>query len=123
MRQAAIALLAVPILVAVYLGALLRRSTLARVGLALGLAFVLGDRRPRHRPAVDHGRHPDRPPIVPLDPGGVHDDRSSTDRGLDRAGHARVQRRRWTRVGRRRPLKVEPATPVDLSLGRDRARS
>ena len=42
MHKAAVALLAVPILGAVYLGALLRRSTLARVGLALGLALVLG---------------------------------------------------------------------------------
>jgi uncharacterized protein YkwD len=42
LRQAAIALLAVPILVAVYAGALLRRSTLARFGLALGLTLTLG---------------------------------------------------------------------------------
>ena len=42
MHQAAIALLAVPIVFVVYLGALLRRSTLARAGFALGLAFVLG---------------------------------------------------------------------------------
>ena len=42
MRKAAIALLAVPIIVALYVGALLRRSTLARVGLALGLALILG---------------------------------------------------------------------------------
>ena len=42
MRQAAIALLAVPVLVAVYLGALVRRSILARVGLAFGLSLVLG---------------------------------------------------------------------------------
>ena len=42
MHKAAVALLAVPILVAVYVGALLRRSTLARVGLALGVALVLG---------------------------------------------------------------------------------
>jgi len=42
LRQAAIAVLAVPILVVVYVGTLLRRSTVARVGLALGLSFVLG---------------------------------------------------------------------------------
>jgi uncharacterized protein YkwD len=42
LRQTAIALLAAPIIFAVYLGALLRRSTLARAGLALGLAFLLG---------------------------------------------------------------------------------
>jgi hypothetical protein len=42
LRQATIALLAVPVLFAVYVGAALRRSTLARFGFALGLAFVLG---------------------------------------------------------------------------------
>jgi len=42
LHKAVVALLAVPILVAVYLGALLRRSTLARVSLALGLSLVLG---------------------------------------------------------------------------------
>jgi uncharacterized protein YkwD len=42
LHKAAVALLAVPILVAVYVGALLRRSTGARVGLALTLAVVLG---------------------------------------------------------------------------------
>ena len=42
MRQAAVALLAVPIVVAVRAGATLRRSSLVRVGLAVGLAIVLG---------------------------------------------------------------------------------
>ena len=42
MRQAAIALLAVPILAAICVGALLRRSVVARASLALGLALVLG---------------------------------------------------------------------------------
>ena len=42
MHKAAVALMAVPILVAVYLGALVRRSILARVGLAFGVALVLG---------------------------------------------------------------------------------
>jgi uncharacterized protein YkwD len=42
LRQTAIALLAVPVLVAVYAGTLLRRSTLARVGLTLGLTLTLG---------------------------------------------------------------------------------
>jgi uncharacterized protein YkwD len=42
LRQATIALLAVPVLFGVYIGAALRRSTLARFGFALGLAFVLG---------------------------------------------------------------------------------
>jgi uncharacterized protein YkwD len=42
LHKAAVALMAVPILVAVYLGALVRRSILARVGLAFGVALVLG---------------------------------------------------------------------------------
>lgn len=65
MRQAAIALLAVPIIVAVYLGALLRRSTLARVGLALGLSLVLGiGVIGAGQPAVTVATPPS--PIVPL---------------------------------------------------------
>ena len=42
MRQAAIALLAVPVSRAARVGVVLRRSTLARVSFALGLSFVLG---------------------------------------------------------------------------------
>ena len=42
MRQAAVALLAVPVLLAARVGAPLRRWTLARVSLALGLSLVLG---------------------------------------------------------------------------------
>jgi len=42
LRQATNALLAAPVVLAARFGALLRRSTLTRVGLALGLAFVLG---------------------------------------------------------------------------------
>ena len=42
MRNAAIALLAVPILIAVYFGTLLRRSTIARASLAIGIAAILG---------------------------------------------------------------------------------
>jgi hypothetical protein len=42
LRQAAIALLAVPIILAAYLGTLLRRSMAARVSVAIGLAFVVG---------------------------------------------------------------------------------
>lgn len=42
MRNAAIALLAVPILAAVYAGALLRRSIASRLAVALGLSLVLG---------------------------------------------------------------------------------
>ena len=42
MHKASVALSAIPILVAVYLGAVLRRSTLARIGLGLSFAIVLG---------------------------------------------------------------------------------
>jgi uncharacterized protein YkwD len=42
LRQAIVALLAVPIVFAIYLGAALRRSTLARVSLTVGVALVLG---------------------------------------------------------------------------------
>ena len=42
MRNAAIALLAVPILAAIYVGALLRRSVVSRLALALGLSGLFG---------------------------------------------------------------------------------
>lgn len=42
MHKALVALSAIPILVAVYLGAILRRSTIARIGLGLSFAIVLG---------------------------------------------------------------------------------
>ena len=42
MRNAAIALLAVPILAAIYAGALLRRSVVSRLAVALGLSVLLG---------------------------------------------------------------------------------
>ena len=67
MRNAAIALLAVPILAAVYLGALLRRSILTRLAVALGLTAILaggviGAGLPS--PAVTTANPPT--PIVPL---------------------------------------------------------
>jgi uncharacterized protein YkwD len=65
LRQAAIALLAVPIIVAVYAGTLLRRSTLARVGLAVGLTLTLGIVViGAGRPETTAARPP--APIVPL---------------------------------------------------------
>jgi uncharacterized protein YkwD len=42
LRNAAIALLAVPILLAIYVGALLRRSAVSRLAVTLGLSVVLG---------------------------------------------------------------------------------
>src|SRR5260221_2080750 len=42
LHKAAVVLLAVPILFAVYLGALLRRSVVSRIGLALAIGGLLG---------------------------------------------------------------------------------
>jgi uncharacterized protein YkwD len=42
LHKAAVALLAVPILAAIYLGALLRRSVVSRIGLAVGISGLLG---------------------------------------------------------------------------------
>jgi uncharacterized protein YkwD len=42
LHKAAVALLAAPIIVAVYVGALMRRSTLARVSIAVGLSLIVG---------------------------------------------------------------------------------
>ncbi|MEP6623343.1 MAG: Ig-like domain-containing protein, partial [Acidimicrobiia bacterium] len=42
MHQAAVSLLAVPVFIAIYVGTLVRRSVMARAGLALGLAIALG---------------------------------------------------------------------------------
>ena len=61
MHKAAVALLAAPIIVAVYVGALMRRSTLARVSIAVGLSLVLGMGVLERHPDVHHGRHADRP--------------------------------------------------------------
>ena len=64
MHKAAVALLAAPIIVAVYVGALMRRSTLARVSLAVGLSPHPRNGCPQRHPDVRHGRHtddPDRP--------------------------------------------------------------
>ena len=66
MRNAAIALLAVPILAAVYIGALLHRSVVSRLAVALGLSVVLGVG------VIGAGTSnltiatPPAPPIVPL---------------------------------------------------------
>ena len=107
LRQAAIALLAVPILFVVYLGALLRRSTLARAGFALGLAFVLGigvlrpvARRPR---SPRRQRRSCRSTQAAFTTAFV--DRPRTDRARD----DQVQRADGSGVGRRGP-QVEPPT-------------
>ena len=115
MRQATNALLAAPVALAARFGALLRRSTLTRVGLALGLAFVLGvgvlgTGQPQTTVATRIT------PILPLAQT-AFTTTFSTDRGLaepvtlafttpmDAASVAGA-------------IKVEPAKPVDLSWDR-----
>ena len=115
MRQATNALLAAPVALAARFGAVLRRSTLTRVGLALGLAFVLGvgvlgTGQPQTTVATR------TTPILPLAQT-AFTTTFSTDRGLsepvtlafttpmDAASVAGA-------------IKVEPAKPVDLSWDR-----
>jgi uncharacterized protein YkwD len=115
LRQATNALLAAPVALAARFGALLRRSTLTRAGLALGLAFVLGvgvlgTGQPQTTVATRTS------PILPLAQT-AFTTRFSTDRGLsepvtlafttpmDAASVAGA-------------IKVEPAKAVDLSWDR-----
>ncbi len=112
MRQAVVALLAVPILAAVYVGALLRRSTLARAGLALGLALILGigvigAGQPKTTVAV--------PPtvIVPLTQA-EFTTTFSTGRGLAEPVTIRFSTP-MDATSVAASLAVEPATPVDLA--------
>jgi uncharacterized protein YkwD len=80
LHQAAVAVLAVPIVVGIYLTALLRRSILARAGLALGLALVLGiGVIGAGRPATTVATPPT--PILPLTQASFRTT-FSTDRGL-----------------------------------------
>ena len=80
MHRLVIALSAVPILIAVYIGASLRRSTLARVGLALGLSLALAvGFVSAGRPSVVVATPPS--PIVPLAPAAFATT-FATDRGL-----------------------------------------
>lgn len=66
MRNAVIVLLAVPILAAVYVGALLRRSVVSRIAVALGLSILLGvGIIGASTPALTIATPP-APPIVPL---------------------------------------------------------
>lgn len=66
MRNAAIALLAVPILAAIYVGALLRRSVVSRLTVALGLSVVLGVGVIGASTPTLITATPPTPPIVPL---------------------------------------------------------
>ena len=66
MRNAAIALLAVPILAAIYVGALLRRTVVSRLTVALGLSVVLGVGVIGATTPTLTTATPPTPPIVPL---------------------------------------------------------
>jgi uncharacterized protein YkwD len=66
LRNAAIALLAVPILAAIYTGALLRRSVVSRLAVALGLSVVLGVGVIGASTPTLTTATPPAPPIVPL---------------------------------------------------------
>jgi uncharacterized protein YkwD len=66
LRNAAIALLAVPILAAIYVGALLRRSVVSRLAVALGLSVILGVGVIGATTPTLTTATPPTPPIVPL---------------------------------------------------------
>jgi uncharacterized protein YkwD len=114
LRQAAIALLAVPIIAAVYIGAFLRRQTLARVGLAVGLALVFGiGVVGAGRPAITVAGP--TTPILPLTQAEFRT-AFSTDRGLKEPVTIEFS----TPMDRRSvaaSVTVEPPTPVDLAWG------
>ena len=101
MHKAAVALLAAPIIVAVYVGALMRRSTLARVSLAVGLSLILGI---GVLSAIRTSATVATPttPIVPLtDAAFTHDGRHQPRR--HDAGDARVQHADGPVLGSGRP--------------------
>ena len=112
MRQAAIALLAVPVSRAARVGAVMRRPTLARVSLALGLSFVLGvGVLGAGQPATAIATRTN--PIGPLSPSAFATT-FSTDRDLSEAvtiAFAKPMDRSSVAAA----LKVQPAKPVDLS--------
>ena len=112
MRQATNALLAAPVFLAARVGALLRRSTLSRVGLALGLALVLGvgvpgATQPRTTVATRIT------PILPLAQT-AFTTTFSTDRGLDEPVTIAFTTP-MDAASVATALKVEPAKAVDLS--------
>jgi uncharacterized protein YkwD len=112
LHQAAVALLAVPILVAVYVGALLRRSTLARVGLAVGLSLVLGiGVIGAGRPSVTVATPPT--PIVPLTQA-AFSTTVTTDRELDEPVTLAFSGA-MDRASVEASLTIDPPTAVDLA--------
>ena len=112
MHQAADALLAVPVFFAARVGAFLRRSTPSRVGLALGLSFVLGvGVLGAGQPATTAATR--TRPITAL-PQAAFTTTFSTERGLAEP----VTLTFTTPMNARSvadALTVEPAKPVDLS--------
>jgi hypothetical protein len=112
LRQAAIALLAVPVSRAASASAVMRRSTLARVSLALGLSFVLGvGVLGAGQPATAIATHPH--PIGPLSQSAFATT-FSTDRDLTAAVTIAFATP-MDRASVAASLKVQPAKPVDLS--------
>ena len=112
MRQAAIALLAVPVSRAASASAVMRRSTLARVSLALGLSFVLGvGVLGAGQPATAIATHPN--PIGPLSQAAFATT-FSTDRDLT-APVTIAFATPMDRASVAAALNVQPAKPVDLS--------
>jgi hypothetical protein len=112
LHQAANALLAVPVFLAAHVGAFLRRSTLTRVGLALGLSLVLGvGVLGAGQPATAVATRTN--PIVRL-PQAAFTTTFSADRGL-----AEPVKMTFTTpmdvASVADALTVEPANPVDLS--------
>jgi uncharacterized protein YkwD len=116
LRQAATALLAVPFHIAATFGALLRRSSTARVSLAIGLAVLLG------YGAVSAGR-PEGitatapAPILPLTQA-AFDTVVSTDRGLSEPVTIRFSVP-MDAASVAKSLTVKPETEIDLVWGLD----
>ena len=112
MHQATVALLAVPVLAAIYVGALLRRSILARTGLALGLVLILGigvigAGRPATTTATPVS------PILPLAQA-AFSTTFSTDRGLAEPVTIKFSTP-MDATSVAAAVSVEPATAVDLA--------
>jgi uncharacterized protein YkwD len=112
LHKAAVALLAVPIIVTVYLGASLRRSTLARVGLALGVALVLGVGVISAGQPATTTANPTTP-IVPLT-SAAFTTTFATDHGVGEPVTIEFSTP-MDRVSVAAALRVEPATPVMLA--------
>ena len=110
MRQAATALLAAPIFVAATLGALMRRSSHARVGLAISLAVLLGYGAVSGRPDTTAATAP--VPILPLTQA-AFETVVGTDNGLTEPVTIRFNTP-MDAASVASSLTVQPATAVDL---------